>query len=146
SGSQGGASLPSCQPIAPPVPDAGPSGSPWRSIARQRLIRASRVASNNGRIMAVSLNEPSPAPGGAISVPRCRHGQLVDDTSIRVSSPPPRLSLREASCPREDPTPGQSTSVMINVLVRASNTTLPRGERNFLISGASSAARAYDSV
>src|SRR5258707_2386596 len=37
-------------PIAPPVPEAGGSGSRRTSMARHRLRRASRVASNSGRI------------------------------------------------------------------------------------------------
>src|SRR5260221_456265 len=65
---------------------------------------------------------------------------------LRGSDTSAHVPMRGHVSPSRTPRSGQSTSVMISVLVRASNTTSPRGERNFLISGASSAAFAYESV
>ncbi len=54
-------------PIAPPVPEAGGSGSRRTSMARQRLSRASRVASNSGRIITgvPSMKTSDPAREGS---------------------------------------------------------------------------------
>ena len=54
-----------------------------------------------------------------------------------------RLSPPEGSRVHQCQQPARySMSVTMSVLVRASKITSPRGERNFLTSGASSAARA----